>query len=178
MDRFSDEPFGVRDIQFNHPEIVVEACTTSEEINHVLGTRRFGGLRRLPSIVSAEGENALENGDVCPPAGHENEKRAAVGVALPHYCCEIARGGDAAQDAGDLDVRREPGVVQAASRSSAPISTAASASRLRAPRTFSSVAECRVTRLIAASAFRCSAPASGGERRRKTRSTGRPSIAL
>src|SRR5689334_7976247 len=178
MDRFSDEPFGVRDIQFNRPKIVVEACTTSEEINHVLGTRRFGGFRRLPLIAAGEAEHALENGDVPTAAGHENEQRAALGIALPHYCREISGCGGTAQNAGDLDVRREPSVAQAASRSSAPISTAASASRLRAPRIFSSVAEWRVMRLIAASAFRCSAPASGGERRRKTRSTGRPSIAL
>ena len=178
MDRFSDEPFGVRDIQFDRPEILVEACAASEEINHVPGTRRFGSFRRLPLVVAVEAQHALEDGDVLPPAGYENEQRAALGITLPHDCRKIARGRDSAQDAGNFDVSREAGAVQAASRSSAPISTAASASLLRAPRIFSSVAECRVTRLTAANAFRCSAPASGGDRSRKTRSTGRASIAL
>ena len=88
-----------------------------------------------------------------PTAGDQEEQRTAVRIALPYYCCETALGGGAPEDSGDFDVGREA-LAQAASRSSAPISTAASASRLRAPRIFSSVAAWRVARLIAASAFR------------------------
>ena len=106
-----------------------------------------------------------------PRLADEKQQRAALRVALSKDCRKIPGGGDAAQNARDLELSRQA-LGQAASRSSAPISTAASASRLRAPRIFSSVAAWRVTRLIAASAFRCSAPASGGESRRNTRSTG------
>jgi hypothetical protein len=106
MDRFSDEPFGVRDIQFNRPEIVVEACTAGEEINHVLGTWRFGGRRRAPLITTVEAQHAFQRGDVPAPAGDENEERPALGIALPHYCREIARRGNAPQYARDFDVGR------------------------------------------------------------------------
>lgn len=106
MDRFSDEPFGVRDIQFDCPKVVVEACTTSEEINHVLGTDRFGAPCRLPLITAVEAEHALEDGDVLPSAGHEDDQRAPLSIALPQDCGEIPRCCDAPQDAADLDMRR------------------------------------------------------------------------
>src|SRR5690348_2150792 len=51
--RFSDEPFRVRDIQFNCPTVLVEACPTREEIADIGGTRRFAGPNRPPAIVPA-----------------------------------------------------------------------------------------------------------------------------
>src|SRR6185369_2277194 len=176
--RFSDEPFGVRDIQFHSPQILVEPCPTGEEISNFRGTRRFGGTGGPPVVTPVEVEDALQAGDMPAPAGDEQQQGAALLVAAPHYCCETAVAGHSAKNAGDLDMCLQAVAAQVASRSSAPISTAASASRLRAPRKRSSVAPSRVTRLMAARAFRCSAPAFGGERSRKTRSTGRPSIAL
>ena len=108
----------------------------------------------------------------------DQEQRSALLIAPLHYCRETALDLGAAQDSADLNVSREPVACQAASSSSAPINSAASASRLRAPRSRSRVAASRVTRLMAASAFKCSAPEPAGERRRKMRSTGAPSIAL
>lgn len=46
--RFSDEPFGLRDIQFQRPVIFVEACTFGEEISN------FGGTRRLEGPVASQ----------------------------------------------------------------------------------------------------------------------------
>jgi hypothetical protein len=86
-------------------------------------------------------------------ASDQQEQRTPVRVAFPHDRRETAIGGNVPENTGDLDVRREA-LAQAASRSSAPMSTAASASRLRAPRIFSRVTAWRVTRLIAASALR------------------------
>ena len=75
-----------------------------------------------------------------PAFGYQEEQRAAVGIAFPEDRRKSALAFDAPQEAGDLDMRWEAVAAQAASRSSAPISTAASASRLRAPRKRSSVA--------------------------------------
>src|SRR5438270_11677242 len=41
--RFSDEPFRLRDIQFDCPIILVEALALGEEIREFGGTRRFAG---------------------------------------------------------------------------------------------------------------------------------------
>ena len=76
---------------------------------------------------------------MAPAAGNEDQQRAAVRIALLENRGEIAGSGGAAKDARDFEPGGET-LAQAASRSSAPISTAASASRLRAPRIFSSVA--------------------------------------
>src|SRR3954468_21027515 len=38
--RFSDEPFRVRDVQFDCPAILVEPCPPGEEIGDFRGTRR------------------------------------------------------------------------------------------------------------------------------------------
>ena len=55
---------GVRDIQFDCPQILVEACATREEIGNFGGTRRFGGSDALPAIAAVEVQNALQAGDV------------------------------------------------------------------------------------------------------------------
>ena len=41
--RFSDEPFRLRDIQFDHPQILVEACPPREEIGD-FGELVYGGM--------------------------------------------------------------------------------------------------------------------------------------
>lgn len=177
MGRFSDESFRLCDIQFNCPQILVEAFSTSEEISNFDGTRRIGGSGSPPLVTPIEVQDPFQAGKMATSARDKQNECAALRIAFFHYCREISGSGDPPKNAVNLDMGRES-LAQAASLSSAPIRTAVSASRLRAPLIFSSVAALRVTRLIAASAFRCSAPASGGERRRKTRSTGRLSIAL
>ena len=54
MGRFSDESFRLCDIQFNRPQILVEAFSTSEEISDFDGTRRIGGSNRLPTVTPVE----------------------------------------------------------------------------------------------------------------------------
>ncbi len=72
--RFSDEPFGVRDIQFDCPKILVEPCPPREEIRDFQGTCRFGRSDTLPAIASVEVEHALEGGDVRAPAAEEQQQ--------------------------------------------------------------------------------------------------------
>jgi hypothetical protein len=169
--RFSDEPFRVRDVQFQSPRILVKTRTFGEEASNFDGTCGFGGPNSPPGVCPVERQNALEAREMQTAAADDEQQRTALGIALAEDSSEAAERLGSAQDPGGLDVRGQP-VAQAASRSSAPISTAARASRLRAPRSFSSVAAWRVTRLIAAKAFKCSAPASTGDRSKKTRSTG------
>ena len=71
-------------------------------------------------------------------ATDDQQERASIRITLAEHRSEPAERLRAAKDAGRFDVRGKP--AQAASRSSAPISTAASASRLRAPRILSRVA--------------------------------------
>src|SRR5438874_3070621 len=52
--RFSDEPFRLRDIQFDCPVILVEACALGEETRNFGGTRRFARPGRPPGVVSLE----------------------------------------------------------------------------------------------------------------------------
>lgn len=152
--RFSDEPFGVRDIQFDHPRIFVEACTTSEKIRNFDGTRRLGWSDALPAVASVDVQNALKTSLVNASAADEKKERTPLLVPVFDYCCETTISEGAANESRGFDMGRKALGAQAASRSSAPISTAASASRDRAPRRRSRVAMSRVTRLIAASAFR------------------------
>src|SRR5206468_4671884 len=132
--------FGVRDIQFDRPQILVEPCAASEEVCNFCGTRRLGRSNALPGIGSVERQHALQHRLVNPAAADAQDQRAAFFVALSNYCRKAALDRDSAQNRADLDMGRETLAAQAASRSSAPISTAASASRLLAPRNLSNVA--------------------------------------
>src|SRR5579875_2252408 len=111
-------------------------------------------------------------------AANDKHDRSALWISLPENRAKFAATRSKAQQRRDFQLSRQIHSAQAASRSSAPISTAATASRLRAPRSLSRVATSRVTRLIAAKAFKWSAPDPGGESSRKTKSTDFPSIAL
>src|SRR5206468_10275513 len=102
----SDEPFGVRDIQFDRPAILVEPCPAGEEISNFGGTCRFGRTDGPPCVAPVEVQNPLEAGDMAAAAGDEQQQRAALLVASLQYCGEIAACSHAAKDAGDLDVRR------------------------------------------------------------------------
>jgi len=106
--RFSDEPFRLRDVQFDCPGILVEACALSEEIGNLPGIRRFGRSGALPAIIPVERQGALEDGDVTPPAGDDQKDRATIRVALPHDRREIAIRRRSAKDACNLDVGRQP----------------------------------------------------------------------
>jgi hypothetical protein len=152
--RFSDEPFGVRDVQFDRPRILVEPCATREEIPNVGGTRRVARSGELPAIAAVDVQNPFETGKMSAPAADQQEQRSAISVAPLQHRRKAAVASNSAQDRAGLDVRWKPLVAQAASNSSAPMSKAARASRLRAPRRRSRVPASRVTRLIDASAFR------------------------
>ena len=104
--RFSDEPFGVRDIYLDRPEILVEACATGEEIADFKGTGRIGRPNALPAIGSIEIENALQRGSVTAAFADQQQEGAAIFVALPYYCREISLSRRPSQDAGDLEMGR------------------------------------------------------------------------
>ena len=140
------------------------------------GTCRFGG-RRPASDTLHRGRGGVQGGDVTAAAGHKQEQRTPLGVALPDHRAEVARSGRAPKDAGDFEVRREGARSGGVPLVGADQDRGEGIAATRAAHLLERAAW-RVTRLIAASAFRCSAPASGGESRRKTRSTGPPSIAL
>lgn len=103
--RFSDEPFGVRDIQFNRPEILVEPCTLSEELGNFDGTRRFGGPRPLPEVATLERKNALQAGKMRPFAGDQENNGAPLRVALPKHGPETATRLGSTQDPGNFEMR-------------------------------------------------------------------------
>jgi hypothetical protein len=106
--RFSDEPFGVRDIQFDCPRIFVEPCSPREEIGNFGGTGRFGRADGLPAIGSVGGKHTLETSDVMAAATDQQKHRTALGVTAPDYCGEITGRGNSADDGPNLDVSREP----------------------------------------------------------------------
>src|SRR5947209_15006691 len=53
-DRFSDEPFRVRDVQFDRPAILVKSRALGEEIRYFCGTCRFGRAYSLPRVSAFE----------------------------------------------------------------------------------------------------------------------------
>ena len=107
--RFSDEPFGVRDIQFDRPQILVESCPFGEEIRNFRGFGRFGRARPAPSIVAVEVENPLEAGEVPAARADQQEQRPALLVALAEDGREIAVGLGPAQDRRRLRDASEAG---------------------------------------------------------------------
>jgi hypothetical protein len=102
MDRFSDEPFGVRDIQFDCPQILVEACATADEIPDICGTRRFGGPSFDPAVASFGREYPFEASEMASTAADQDEERAALGLALANHRREISRGRSCAKDSRDF----------------------------------------------------------------------------
>ena len=109
--RFSDEPFGVRDIQFDRPRILVEPCPLGEEIADFHGTRRIGRAGRAASdSCRPRSEPAQGRPHDWPRLLTKRSMRAAVGVALPHYCGEIRPPPSTRRRIhGDLDVRGSAG---------------------------------------------------------------------
>ena len=130
------------------------------------------------SISRRRAQHPLEAGDMAAAA----ERSAGATLRDPHRpCCRTVAKPPSASTRRRSAADFELGVgsrlltspaAQAASRSSAPISTAARASRLRAPRIFSSVGAVAGHAADRGQRLQMSAPASGGDRSRKTRSTG------
>ena len=110
--RFSDEPFRLRDIQFDCPRILVEACASREEIGDFRGTCRFGGSHGLPSIASVEVQDSLQASHVTAPAGDQKEDRTPFGIALLENGSEVSGGRSTPDDACDFDVRRKAAAQQ------------------------------------------------------------------
>ena len=122
---------------------------------------------------------------MAPAAGDHQEQGAALRIAA--FRMTVAKSPAdlrPAKQACDFELGRKPVAAQWLADSGGVALIGPHQHRRQAHRgcgrraSFRASAPCRVTRLTAASAFRCSAPASGGDRSRNTRSTGRPSIAL
>ena len=115
--RFSDEPFGRRDIQFDYPGIRVEPSASREEIRDFDGTRRIGGPTSLPGIISVEGQDPFETGGVCTAARNDEEQRSALGIPFADHGREAAFGLDTPKHARRLDLCRQPAHRRTARRS-------------------------------------------------------------
>src|SRR4051794_3625301 len=105
MDRFSDEPFGLCDIQFDYPRIFVEPCPLGEESRDFYGTRRVRRADAPPFVVSVESKEPLENCDMLSAAADDKRQRSAVGIPFPDDGSEISRRLGAAQDSTDFQMR-------------------------------------------------------------------------
>ena len=117
---------GVRDIQFDYPQIRVEPCPLCEEIRDFGGTRRFGGSGGLPAIAARRRPRMRSRQATWRP-------RLLITIRSrdprsDRLCEGLSRSRLAACDPPEqpchFELRREPAVAhgaQAASRSSAPI---------------------------------------------------------
>ena len=106
--RFSDEPFRVRDVQFDDPGILVEPCALSEEFVDFDGTGRFGGPRFTPAIRSVRAKDSFKAANVAASAGDNQQDRTAVGIAAFDDRCEVAGGGDSPNQARNFNLRWQP----------------------------------------------------------------------
>lgn len=106
QDRFSDEPFGVRDIQFENPQIGIASTTTLPIFfdRHEIGCL---GACRDERISVVEAAHAFERA-YSVAFRDQDQHRATLRLASGAHHRQASRVVDASQQCTHRKVRRQP----------------------------------------------------------------------
>ena len=108
-DRFSDESFWLRDVQFNQPRITVETAPARRPRCDFLRSRAGYRADPLPLVAAGRAKPTLEAGKMTPALGDDQDQRPAIGIAFGKDHPETPGGFGAAEQARRLDMRGQPG---------------------------------------------------------------------
>ena len=109
-DRFSDESFSGRDVQFNYPAIGVRLASPRYILCRL---RRFAFARADPgpAITAGTHEPPLQQSTMGTPLGDDEQQGAALCIALVKHHPEAASRFGSAQKGAGFNACREPGLT-------------------------------------------------------------------
>lgn len=104
----SDEPFTIRDIQFDDPQIGVLNASPRQIVGEVLFVFSIFCHHQRPSTGPSWIGQALKKPRIRAVLGQHDKNRSAIAFTLVDHRRETTGGLNLAQQARNLKVRREP----------------------------------------------------------------------